>query len=605
MVSARAAIPGISRLVTLLLISACAWLLAACGGGKGEADDDSNARPAALSAPRNNNEAARFLTQATFGPDGASIERVNALGYAKWLDEQISKPASLNFVKDWLAQDVEIKKMGPQFGATSGEVMHSFWHGALAGDDQLRQRVAFALSEVFVVSWAEGCVSDNSRGLAGYYDTLLKNAFVDFRDLLGAVAFHPIMGCYLSHLRNQRENAATGRLPDENFAREVMQLFTIGLVQLKADGTPLTGSNGQALETYTTDDVTGLAKVFTGLSLDCPDWPSDSCFLWGEKDGVRNEARWDTAMALYPQYHSFATDKAFLRKYGGATGPAVVIAAQTRPDPASSLDTALDALAAHPNVGPFIGKQLIQRLVTSNPSAAYVERVTNAFNKRRNMGDMIKAILLDDEARDPARMSSEDAGKVREPILRLTAFLRAVGFKSNSGFYLIDTPYEPEKSLSQNPLNAPSVFNFFRPSYAPPAWRKSYPTLVAPELQITNESSVAAYVNFMQDVVQYGVGRNSWNWQAPDRDIQLSYAKDKTTVWWTHAAKPRAADLVDHINAQLFYGTMPAALRTEIIDAVETIAYPQQGNPSDNQIKLRLWSALSLALASPEFIVQR
>ncbi len=599
--SARVVFPGVSRLVVWLLLSACAWLMVACGGG----NEESGGREASYPTPKNDNEAARFLTQATFGPDDASLSRVRDLGYAKWLDEQIKTPASLNFVNDWLAQGVELKRMGPQFGATSGEVMHSFWHGALAGNDQLRQRVAFALSEIFVVSWAEGCVSDNSRGLAGYYDTLLKNAFVDFRELLGAVAFHPVMGCYLSHLRNQRENAATGRVPDENFAREVMQLFTIGLVQLKADGTPLPGANGQALETYNADDVTGLAKVFTGMSMDCPDWPSDSCFLWGEKDGIRNEARWDSAMALYPQYHSFATEKSFLRRYGSATGPAVVIPAQSRPDPAASLKIALDALAAHPNVGPFIGKQLIQRLVTSNPSSEYVARVTRAFNKRRNMGDMIKAVLLDVEARDPALMSREDAGKVREPILRLTAFLRAVGFKSNTGYYLIDTPYEPEKSLSQNPLNAPSVFNFFRPSFAPPAWRISHPDLVAPELQITNESSVAAYVNFMQDVVQYGVGRNSWNWLGPERDIQLSYAKDKTTLWWTHAAKASAVDLVDHINAKLFYGTMSPALRTEIIDAVETIAYPKQGNPSDNQIKLRLWSALSLALASPEFIVQR
>lgn len=204
--------------------------------------------------------------------------------------------------------------------ASASEVTHSFWHSALASDDQLRQRVAFALSEIFVVSWAEGCVAEHSKALANYYDTLIEHAFDDYRTLLEKVAMHPIMGCYLSHLRNQRENPATGRVPDENFAREVMQLFSMGLVQLKANGTPLTGTNGQALDTYNADDVTGLAKVFTGLGLDCPDWPSDFCFLGESKDGQAYDNRWELPMVPYAQFHSFQNNKSFLRRYGEATG---------------------------------------------------------------------------------------------------------------------------------------------------------------------------------------------------------------------------------------------------------------------------------------------
>ncbi len=586
-----------------------AWALVACGGGNSTEEPAPNIRKVeggliqaqvlALTPalPADEAEAARFLTQATFGPTEASVQALMSQGYARWLDDQLAAPLGPTHQAAWLVRDAEIKAIKATDSAGAGDFNHSFWRQALEGQDQLRQRVAFALSQIFVVSAADGCGADNSRGLAHYYDMLTAQAFGSYRILLESVALHPMMGCYLSHLRNQKENLSTGRVPDENFAREIMQLFAIGLHELNANGTPKLGRDRAPIDTYTADDVAGLAKVFTGFGFDCPNRPSDSCFLYGSHAGNKHEDRWARPMVGYPQFHSTAA-KSFL----GYTVPA-----QTTADPEASLAAALDQLATvHPNVGPFIGKQLIQRLVTSNPSPAYVQRVTQAFEASgRNMGAMVRAILLDPEARDMAALDSPQFGKVREPVLRLSALLRAVGVSSDTGRYLIDPTDNSGTSLGQSPLRSPSVFNFYRPGYVHAGGQSAAAGLVAPELQIANETSAAGYVNFMMDLLRNGAGRKGYDHMAARRDVQLSFDTNRQSPWLSLAAQPDASPLIELINERLFYGAMPEALQAEVKAAVETIRLKATPTVADGEVITRLRSALLLAVASPEFQVQR
>jgi uncharacterized protein (DUF1800 family) len=591
----------ITRAARLLAVFGLSATLLACGGGGGGSQAPNGSPLQSASAqvnfPASDNDAQRFLTQATFGPTDAAVAEVKALGYEPWIDAQIQMPQAQSHVGYFEQRAAAIAAANPGQAPGFNEVNHSFWGHALQAPDQLRQRVAFALSEIFVVSSMDGCGTNYPRGTASYMDMLADNAFGSYRNLLEKVAMHPIMGCYLSHLKNQRENALTGRVPDENFAREVMQLFSIGLHQLRPDGSVILDADGQPLETYTASDVAGLAQVFTGFSYDCPDWPADNCFYWGANNGVKLADPWSTAMVGYPQFHSYATAKRFL---------GVSIPAATRPNPDADLQTALDFLAlTHPNVGPFIGKQLIQRLVTSNPSPAYVARVTAAFEASgRSMGAMVKAVLTDPEARDAqAARSSETFGKVREPVLRLSAFLRAMGTRSDSGQYIID-PTDSPTQLSQSPLRAPNVFNFFRPGYVYPGGRSASAGLVAPELQIANESSAAGYVNFMRDVISAGAGRYQTNAQNVARnDVRLAYSLDTSNDWYTLARATDAAPLLERINQKLMYGGMSDALRAEIKAAIDTLAL--SATPTEYQVRNRLNAALLLTVASPEFQVQK
>jgi uncharacterized protein (DUF1800 family) len=601
MLKARTAVLDLIRTSRPLLALTFALSLSACGGGSGGNENTQAAAPK-ITYPQSDAEAQRFLTQATFGPTDVAVEEVKTLGMEPWIDKQMTAVATEQaHVAFFDARNATIVAANPgnsAAGAGFNEVVQSFWKGALVEPDQLRRRVAFALSEIFVVSGADSCGADHPRGTAGFLDTLSQNAFGSYRELLEKVAMHPVMGCYLSHLKNQRENTLSGRVPDENFAREIMQLFSIGLYQLNPNGTLKTDVNGNFIDTYGQSDIAGLAKIFTGFSYDCPDWPSDSCFFWAGKDGVKYDDVWNRTMVGYPQFHSFESDKVFLGK---------TIKATARPNPEADLAEALDWIAlTHPNVGPFIGKQLIQRLVTSNPTPEYVERVTIAFEKSgRNMGAMIKAILMDPEARNMSRAlaDSNNFGKVKEPILRLSALLRAVGTTSDSGQFMIDAT-DDANTLSQTPLKAPTVFNFFRPGYVYPGGRSAEAKLATPELQIANESSVAGYVNFMFNVLRSGVGRSQTNAQGVTRaDVQLLFNLNTTTDWYALASRADSTPLIDFIDQKLMYGAMPSDLKLEIKTAVESIALSTTPTPS--QVRSRLWSALLMTVASPEFLIQK
>lgn len=565
-----------------------AAVLAACGGNKSEEEPG-----AANPVPASRSEAARFLTQASFGPTEADIDRVMQLGYAGWIDEQFGRPQSSHRTV-WEAEDALVKAANASATIGQDGVYNAFWRHALAGDDQLRQRVAFALSQIFVISLQDSGVGDNPRAVAAYLDMLGDKGLGNYRELLESVSRHPMMGVYLSHLRNRKADPRSGRVPDENFAREVMQLFSIGLVQLNADGTPQQ-SNGANVETYGPSDIAGLAKVFTGWSWACPDWPDNACFGSGALNGVSDPDRSFKAMLGYPQYHS-VEEKSFL----GAT-----IATQSTGDPEASLKAGLDTLASHPNVGPFIGRQLIQRLVTSNPSPAYVAAVAAAFadNGRGVRGDMkavVKAVLLHPEARTP----SSTGGKLREPVLRLSALLRAFGYTSRSGHYCVGNTDNATNALAQTAMRSPSVFNFYRPGYVPPGTQSAAAGMVAPEMALVQETSVAGYVNFMRDGVQSGVGTSNGTTSqigCANRDLQPQFTAEL-------ALADMPADLVERMNTTLMYGTMPDALKAEITDAVASIAISGSNwTPTqiDNAKRTRVNVAVLLTVVSPEYQVQK
>ncbi|MCL4184224.1 MAG: DUF1800 family protein [Burkholderiaceae bacterium] len=556
-------------------IAALALVLAACGGG-------GTPEPPTLPLAEQpaEKDVARFLSQAAFGGSGAQIDRTRRIGFGAWFDEQFASPHNLHQVYfDTQAQ------YAAQVGESTSQanwVYENFWRIAVVGNDQLRHRVAFALSQIFVVSLADENVGGNPRGVASYLDMLGRNAFGNFRTLIEDVSLHPMMGLYLSHLRNQKEDPARGRVPDENYAREVMQLFTIGLYELNADGTVRLDSRNEPIETYTNEDVTGLAKVFTGWSWAGPD-KSDTRFFGGNADPERAVR----PMQAYPKFHS-TSEKRFL----GVTVPA-----QATADPAASLRAALDRLHAHPNVGPFIGKQLIQRLVTSNPSPAYVARVAAAFDNngagvRGDMKAVIRAVLLDPEARNPVA-GAADYGKLREPVLRIAHWLRTFNARSASERYLIGNTDNPNTSLGQTAMRAPSVFNFYRPGYIPPNTALAQAGLVAPEMQITHESSVAGYLNTLRSALSSGIGSGS------PRDLQPDYGEAIGL-----ADRPDA--LVDRLALLLLAGQMSDELRAQLIDAVGSVAVSPTNAQSAATARLnRVKLAIFLIMAAPEYLVQK
>jgi uncharacterized protein (DUF1800 family) len=556
-------------------------------------------RPAAaggrVAAQLSPSDSARFLAQATFGPAAGDIDTLTTLGVDAWLTRQFSLPGS-NHRLYWEQRDAAIRALDATASAGQDQVWESFWKQAVTGEHQLRLRVAFALSQIFVISALDGNVGNQPRALAAWLDMLEANAFGNYRTLLENVALHPLMGFYLTHIRNQKPDLATGRIPDQNFARESMQLFSIGVVRLNADGTPLL-VDGNTVETYGPADVAGLSNVFTGFSYACGA-QNNGCFFNGSTGGVSDPDRFFKPMMAYPAYHSTLA-KSFL----GVTIPAQAVA-----DPAASLRVALDTLAGHPNVGPFIGKQLIQRLVTSNPSPAYVGAVAAVFNNngagvRGDLQAVVRAVLTHPEA----LVLSPSAGKVREPVLRLAAYLRAFPHSSDTGWWRVGNTDNASTSLGQTPLRAPSVFNYYRPGYVAPGSQGAVLGLVAPEMQLLNETSAAGWVNFMRDNLSNGVGQTNTvvgGVTLNRRDLQRDWSAERAL-----ATQPSA--LVASVADKLLAGRASATLLNEAATAVGKIVIPALNAGGTNQAAIdtakfnRVKSAVLLVLASPEFLVQK
>ncbi len=575
--------PKLARQARAVVMSAAVGvLLGACGGGgSGSGNLDTQLAGAsgrstvqsakqATAGTATHADAFRLLTQASFGPTDADVAHVMSIGASAWIDEQFALPVRAHNLARWNS-DNAITGQGMPNTVTS-----SFYEEAMEDDDQLRQRVAFALSEIFVVSMQDISLgSTKSQMVASYLDMLNKDAFGNYRTLLNDVAMHPAMGVFLSSMSNRKEDPRVGRIPDQNFAREVMQLFSIGLVQLNIDGTPKLDSNNQPVYTYGPADIDGLSRVFTGFAWAGPDTSQDR---FNNNPSVQVPLRAWTPMQGYPQDHSLSA-KTFL----GTT-----VAAQTTANPSLSLNTALDTIAGHANVGPFISKQLIQRLVTSNPSPGYVTRVAKVFNDngsgvRGDMKAVIRAVLIDSEARnDTQAASSTSFGKLREPVLRLVQWARAFGVRSPTQLWPFGNTSSSANRLAESPGRSGSVFNWFRPGYAPPGTAIATAGRVAPEFQITNEPSLIAYVNFMQQVIGNGAGEAK-----PDYSALTAIAADSQA-------------LLDQLNLVLAAQQLSAATIAQMKTALDTI----RAN-TDAGLASRVNAAILLVMASPEYLVLR
>ena len=557
-------------------------VLAACGGGGGGSGTTTTAGGVASTPPSAptaavpdpaiaveaaaNAAAARFLLQAQFSASEADIAAVRAQGEAAWLAAQLAAPAGESGW-EWIN------------GRTRGTLTidDMLWRQLMSSPDAVRQRVAVALSEIFVVS---ATVITNWPDLmyAYYWDILKTGATGNFRTLLENVALSPAMGYYLNAAGSQKENAA-GRMPDENFAREVMQLMTIGLYQLEQDGSIRKGSDGQPLYTYTQDEVGNLARVFTGYNVDILASERGTFSVPGSSTLIEGNAWTRRPMALTASNHSMLA-ASFL----GTTVPA-------NTDGKTALGIALDALFNHPNVGPFIGKQLIQRLVTSNPSPAYVARVAAAFaangaGVRGDIPSVVMAVLLDPEARSANGLVDPTFGKLREPMLRFVQWGRTFRASSKLGTWKIGSTAN-DTNLGQSPLRSPSVFNFFRPGYVPPSTAMAASGQLAPEFQLVNESSVSGYLNFIQRAI--GSGFNN-------RDVVGDYAPELALV-----LDPTA--LVARLNLLLAAGQLSTATCDLIAQALATPALTAAS--SDAAKNNRVYAAILLVMASAEYIVQK
>jgi len=511
-------------------------------------------------------EASRFLSQATFGPTEAEINALAASNIDAWLATQFALPRQTHYayVLNLKSQGVDIDDFSNQYA------IESFWHQAITGPDQLRQRTTWALSQIFVVG-----EQDNVRNSA-YYDLLASHAFGNYRQLLEDVTLSPAMGQWLSHIGNQKEDLATGRLPDENYAREMMQLFSIGLWELNADGTRRLDGNSQPIPTYDQDDIRGMAKVLTGWSYaNCN--PAAEFWYCFESSREGYYRRYDDVvlkMQAYEDYHSKVAKTIVTKRVLPANRTAK-----------QDLDDALDTLFNHPNAAPFIARQLIQRLVKSNPSPAYVGRVATAFANngsgvRGDLKAVIRAVLVDAEARDITLAQASNAGKLREPIVRLAQFMRVFTLPPSNARYPLN-PWWMEEVFGQRPLSSPSVFNFYSPNYLPPG-EMAQNNAYGPEFQILHETSLVDSYNYMEYWVYYAD-------EAPG-SFTRSYG-----AYETLAGNPTA--LVDKLDLVLTSGTLSPLARSTIISAVTQVPSNDPGE--------RFKMALMLFQGAPDYMIQK
>jgi len=541
-------------------------------------------------------EAARFLQHAQFSSSEAEIAAVKSQGASAWLDAQMALNSSTGGY-DWLMQRGYGVIDKNKFYEMEFQSNYMAWHQIMAAPDGVRRRMALALSEFFVASGAGvGTISWPLFAMGAYWDVLCKNAFGNYRTLLEDITLNIAMGEYLNTLGNQKEDVKSGRLPDENYAREVMQLFTIGLLQLNIDGTPKMAANGQPLETFTQSDVSNLARVFTGYESDNTEGYSQSAVA--PTYTLRNVGYTRRPMVLNTSRHS--TLKA---DFLGAS-----VAAGT--EGKAALKIALDTLFNHPNVGPFFGRQMIQRLVCSDPSPSYVARVATVFNNngkgvRGDLAAVFKAILLDTEATSAAGLTSTTFGKLREPMVRTAQWARTFKATSLKGTWKIGNPnYSAVDALGQSPLQAPSVFNFFRPGYVPPSTAMASSKATAPEFQLVNESTTASYINYLQNFLANGMYvRAPELITSPDTatatdgpDIVPDYSAELALVG-------NPSGLINRLNLLLCAGQLSAETVNMMVSAM---SYDGTNSASpDNAKRSYVAKAIMFVMCCSEYLVQK
>lgn len=529
-------------------------------------------------APASDAEAARFLTQATFGPTATEIIRLRGIGYRQWITQQLSLPASLQrpYVQ---TLDAGIKNPG------QSDRMEAWFHNAIIAPDQLRQRMTWAMSQIMVASDQQSGLNQDPIALAEYYDVLARDPFGyydgniyhagNYYQLLYDVSKSPAMGRMLTYMHNLKSNGALS--PDENYAREVMQLFSIGLVLRNPDFSRQLDDGGNPIPTYASSMVQAYARVFTG---------------WSYQSGFNSYPRgtnWSAAdylpMVCSEQYH----------EEGGETVLDNQAAAGGANSCESDLQAGLHAIANHQNIAPFISRQLIQRFVTSNPTPDYIQRIATVFsNSNGDLGQVISAVLLDTQARTgtlPAQYTQPAQnyvfGKAREPLLKLTALWRYYQAAAQNGLYAFNNP---QTNYLQRPLGSSSVFNFYLPDYLPPGELGQPVTGVAqygPEFQIINESSAISTSNDLTQRINQYVG-NPNNTTATIAVNLAPLINDAGN----------AQTLVNDLNHDLLYGSMSAAMNTSLVSMLGKL-------PAATTPTARVIATLQVLLASPEFAIQK
>ncbi|NND90880.1 MAG: DUF1800 domain-containing protein [Granulosicoccus sp.] len=550
-----------------MLLAGLACILAGCGEGGGAvalytqepavapampATEVDNAAP---DGPMAAIDAYRLLEQATFGPQLDDIHQAGDLGPETWINQQMQLPAT--FLGDGLRK---------ADSSRWNEFVNVWWRHAIQAEDQLRQRVAFALSQILVVSAHDG-LSQQQFGLANYYDILLRHAFGNYRDLLGEVTLNPVMGEYLSMKGNRRSEPGENIQPDENYARELLQLFSIGQVLLNEDGTPQLDSGGVPKPAYDQTIIENFARVFTGwhyANAEDYRWPKNKDYL--------------SPMVAWPDYH----DNGSKRLLRGRELPA-------NQGAQADLNAALDNVFNHPNVGPFISRQLIQKLVTSNPSNGYVRDVAAVFNRnvngeRGSLASVVKAILMHREARLGHLEAPDTYGKMKEPLLRLTHLWRA--FEPENIHYNFNYAWA-EKELGQAPMNSPSVFNFFRPDFSQPG-QISELGLVSPEFEILDETSV---ITITSRLLASSLWSHNFKNDVDAKRMTIDISREMNL-------EPDKEALLNHLDLLLLGGHLSPSLRAEALQLMNQRDF--NGGASQ-----RVVEAIFLIASSPEAAIQR
>jgi len=557
--------------------------------------------PGELSAQQVDLDILRFLTQSTFGATPEQYQQLRAAitpegdnridAYSDWIDQQIGIPqTSLLALTDatlekFGTEDITVARDRQEPGQNIRN--DSFWPIALYGRDQLRQRMAFALSEILVISEENADVNNAYRGAADYWDMLASNAFGSYRETLEEVTRHPVMGAYLSHLRNQKADPESGYYPDENYAREVMQLFTFGLVQRQKNGSVVLGDNNLPIATYNNSVIKNMARVFTGLSFSYAKNGDDekvvnNNFFRGNYANAY-QYRYTEPMKFFADYHDYDAKVLF-----SDNGSELTIAPGSPSDPNSAndeLNQVITSLVAHSSTAPNIALKLIQRFVTSNPSPDYIERVASAFGAEGDLRATVKAILLDEEARNPAVADSITFGKVKEPVLKFSALMRllqvgsSVPLGSSNDETIASLNYAQAEqfddgatlmrvgnaSIGQKALAAPSVFNFFAPDFSP-SGALSRNSLVSPELQLTTESQLFDSFNSLHLLLINRSNRNNAftkfniHFSVEQLNIGLDFSRLES-VWNSTqgSANDKATAVVDYLDFYLNAGQLAAA----------------------------------------------
>lgn len=525
-------------------------------------------------------QAARFLMQASFGPTPEDIQQVQAQGFAGWITAQTTQPMTrhADYIKT-IFQDMTGARSRTDYSRGGDDadpflfgnnMQTAFARAAIQGSDQLRQRVAFALSQILVASRRDANLENRCLGVADFYDIFVRHAFGNYEDVLMEVAMHPVMGRYLSHVGNQKADPSINRYPDENFAREVMQLFSVGLWELNPDGSRQVNGQGAFIPTYSNAEITQMARVMTGFWFGRRGWGSGG---WTEQD-------YATPMTLHADRHDFGP-KTLLRNF------VIPARAATAENATRDVHDAIHHLFMHPNAGVFIGKQLIQFLVTDNPSPAYVQRVGQVFANngsgvRGDLAAVVRAILLDEEARRPVGTQAATFGKLKEPVIRAMALARVFGMKQVPDLLWWDWSDFYNESR-QAPTSSPSVFNFYRPEYRAPGL-PTQNNLATPVFQITDSYSSISFPNRLWHMLEEGF--NLWDtYRFPlnlERETALAAAPER---------------LMDHMNLLFCAGQMQASTRALILNALAQI-------PAD-QPAARVRVAAYLALICPEGAVMR